>query len=189
MKKYFFLAVTVFISATQLNAQSFTKGSGVLSAGIGLGSALGSFSYGSQTPAISVQYEKGLWETSGPGTISVGGYLGLKTYKYSGGYGSYKYTQKWSYRVIGIRSAYHYNGIDNEKLDVYGGVMLSYNLLNYKYSDNDSYADYQYAGSYGNAAGFTAYVGGRYYIGKNFGLFAELGYGVSYLNMGAALKF
>ena len=36
---------------------------------------------------------------------------------------------------------------------------------------------------------FTAFVGARYFFAKNLGGFAELGYGVSYLNLGLAYKF
>ncbi len=87
---------------------------------MGIGGHFGSFTYGSQTPAISLQYEKGMWDIGGPGVISLGGYVGRKGYKYSGSSGSYHYSEKWNYTVIGVRSAYHYNGINNEKFDVYG---------------------------------------------------------------------
>jgi len=186
------VSVSVFIVAmavcTTASAQAFLKGTNVVSAGIGFGGSFGSFSYGSQTPGISVQYEKGVWEIGGPGVISLGGYVGRKGYKYSGAAGTYHYSQKWNYTIIGVRSAYHYNGINNEKADLYGGLMLSYNILNYKYEDNGGF-NQSTAGSYGSAAGFTAYVGGRYFLSDNIGLFAEVGYGVSYLTVGAAYKF
>lgn len=166
------------------NAQQFVKGTNMLSPGIGLGSSLGGFSYGSQTPALSIQYERGIWEIGGPGVISLGGYVGRKSYKYSGS----GYTQKWGYTIIGVRSAYHYNGINSDKFDVYGGVMLSYNILNYKYKDNNG-TNIGGSGNYGSAAGFTLYVGGRYFFASNVAAFAELGYGVSYLTLGLAFKF
>jgi hypothetical protein len=169
-------------------AQFFEKGTSVVSAGIGLGSAIGSFNYGSQSPGISLQYEKGVWDIGGPGVISLGGYAARKGYKYSGSSGSFGYEEKWNYTIIGVRSAYHYNGISAEKADLYGGIMLSYNILNYKYSDNSGSGTLQ-KGSYGNALGFTAYVGGRYLFTDNLGAFVELGYGVSYLTLGLALKF
>lgn len=181
-----FLVSTLF--ATVSHAQFFQKGTNVVSAGVGLGGHFGSFSYGSQTPGISVQYEKGIWETGGPGVISLGGYAGIKGYKYSGSSGSYHYDEKWNYTVIGVRSAYHYNGIKNEKFDVYGGLMLSYNILSYKFSDNGGTSTYK-GGSYGSNLGFSAYVGGRYLFTENLGAFAELGYGVSYLTLGLALRF
>lgn len=187
MKRVFTILICLAMMQTGSYAQSFFKGSNVISAGIGLGGSLGSFSYGSQSPAISVQYERGVWEIGGPGVISLGGYAGIKSYTFSGQAGDFRYSQKWNYTVIGIRSAYHYNGINNDKFDVYGGLMLSYNLLSYKYEDNGGGTVIN-SGSYGSTAGITAYVGGRYNFINNLALFAELGYGVSYLTIGLALQ-
>lgn len=183
MKKFIILLVTL-AAYTASDAQQFVKGTNMLSAGIGLGSSLGGFSYGSQSPALSIQYERGVWEIGGPGVISLGGYAGRKSYKYSGS----GYTEKWGYTIIGVRSAYHYNGINSDKFDVYGGVMLSYNILNYKYKSSNG-TNIGGNGNYGSAAGFTLYVGGRYFFSPNVGAFAELGYGVSYLTLGLAFKF
>lgn len=187
MKKLSFTLFFCFIGLYAVMAQSFFKGTNIVGAGVGLGGSFGSFSYGSQTPGISVQYERGVWEVGGPGVISLGGYLGVKGYKYSGGSGSFHYSQKWNYTIVGVRSAYHYNGINNEKFDVFGGLMLSYNILNYKYEDNGGGGSLN-TGSYGSGAGITAYVGGRYFFTQNIGVFAEAGYGVSYLTLGIALK-
>lgn len=183
MKKIFVLLV-LFAASVPLHAQQFLKGSQVISAGIGLGSSLGSFSYGSQTPALSLQYETGVWETGGPGVISLGAYAGRKSYKYSGA----GYTQSWSYTILGVRGAYHYNGIQSKNLDVYGGLMLSYNILHYTYKDNGG-NNISGSGNYGNAAGLSLFVGGRYFFTPAIAAFAELGYGVSYLTLGLAFKF
>jgi hypothetical protein len=188
MKSISCFLIACILCSISAHAQFFEKGTSVVSAGIGLGSSIGSFSYGSQTPGISLQYERGVWDIGGPGVISLGGYAGRKSYKYSGSSGSFKYDEKWNYTIIGVRSAYHYNGIDNENFDVYGGVMLSYNILNYKYSDNSSGSGTLQKGSYGSGAGFTAYIGGRYLFTDHIGAFAELGYGVSYLTLGLAVK-
>ena len=188
MKKIALVLFIATLSATTTHAQFFEKGTNVISAGVGLGGHFGSYTYGSQTPGFSLQYEKGVWDIGGPGVISLGGYAGVKSYKYSGSAGAYHYSEKWNYTVIGLRSAYHYNGINNEKFDLYGGLMLSYNILSYKFSDNGGTSAYK-AGSYGNTVGLSAYVGGRYLFTDNIGAFAELGYGVSYLTLGLALKF
>jgi len=183
MKKVIFILLAVTITST-LCAQQFIKGTNVLSAGIGLGSSLGSYSGSSQSPAISVNYEKGIWDIGGPGVISLGAYAGTKSYKYS----ISDYSEKWNYTIIGVRSAYHYNGIKSDKFDVYGGVMLSYNILKYTFKDNAG-NDLNRAGNYGSGTGFTLYVGGRYFFSKELAVFAELGYGVSYLTVGVAYKF
>ncbi len=185
MKKITLLLIlAAALGAGPLHAQSFQQGSDVLSVGAGLGSAIGSFSYGSQTPALSVQYEHGVWEIGGPGVISLGGYAGIKGYKYS----TSSYKEKWNYTIIGLRSAYHYNGLRSEALDLYGGLMLSYNILHYSYKDAGGNG-ISGAGNYGSAAGFTLFVGGRYYFTPGIGVFAELGYGVSFLTLGLAFSF
>lgn len=185
-----FCTTALLALSTSLCAQTFEKGTNVLSAGIGLGSALGNYHHSSQSPALSLQYERGFWE-AGPGVVSLGAYAGRKTYKYSYKYYSdYTLDEKWSYTVIGIRGAWHYTQLPVEKLDVYGGVMLAYNILKYSYTDNGpDGGSYYNAGNYGSNAGFSAYVGGRYYFLNNLAGFAEAGYGVSYLNFGLSLKF
>jgi hypothetical protein len=188
-KKRTVLFFCLLMAVLSIKAQPFVKGTNVVSAGIGLGSSILHYSGASQSPAISLQYEKGLWDIGGPGVISLGGYLGMKGYKYSSKSGGYNYSEKWHYTVIGVRSAYHYNGIQSDKWDIYGGVMLSYNILNYKYNDNSPGGTYANSGSYGSNAGFSLYAGARYFVGKDLGILAELGYGVSYLNLGLALKF
>ena len=185
------LAVLFFLSIVTVKAQTYSSGTNVISAGIGLGSSIAGYSYGSQSPAISLQYERGLWN-AGPGVISLGGYAGFKTYKYSfnDGVGDH-YNEKWSYTIIGIRGAFHYTGMKTPNLDVYGGLMLSYNHLSYTGSYSGPQGSYSGSsgGSYGSNMGFTAFVGARYFFAKNLGGFAELGYGVSYLNLGLAYKF
>jgi hypothetical protein len=196
-KKILSLALTLimFASFNKASAQAFNTGDNVLGLGIGLGSSLGgSYGYSSQTPGISLQFEHGQWSVGGPGVISLGGYLGYKSFSYDGGYliypaVNYTYTQKWNYTVIGIRSAYHYNGINSKDWDVYGGAMLSYNILSYKYSSSNPTYDYLYNGSYGSVIYLSLYVGGRYFFSDNVAAFAELGYGISYFSIGGAFKF
>src|SRR5690606_40258475 len=126
MKKVtFILALVLMISAA--HAQPFQRGTNIINAGIGFGTNLGGL--GNARPAISASFEHGQWEIGGPGVISLGGYIGNTGYTYK----SSGYVQKWNYTVIGVRSAYHYNGFKNvPNLDVYGGLMLSYNIVSYK---------------------------------------------------------
>lgn len=187
---YAVLLLAVISAATTAHAQPFLKGSNVISAGIGFGSSFGGFNTSSQTPGLSLQYERGVWAIDGPGIISLGGYAGYKSFKYSNQYTSqFTYNQKWSYTVVGVRSAYHYNGIKSDKFDVYGGVLLSYNILSYSYDDNNpSGVKFNNAG-YGSTIGFSIFLGGRYFFTKNLAAQAELGYGVTFLNIGVAFKF
>ncbi len=182
------LLVFIVLGSSVANAQNFVRGTNVISAGIGIGSAIGSYTHSSQSPGFSIQYERGVWDVPGPGVISLGGYLGIKSYRYKHN----NYTENWNYTVIGIRGAYHYNDLKRfnnkflDKLDVYGGVMVSFNILNYT---NDYPSNYPYNNDYNSAPGASLFVGGRYFITNNFAVYSELGYGVSILNIGVSLKF
>lgn len=190
MKKFTTGLVLFLISASVCNAQSFEKGTNVAAIGVGLGSSILNYSGSSQTPAISLSFEHGSFDAGDDGVISLGAYLGTKSYKYSFKEGDYSYKQKWNYTIVGVRGAYHYTGLGNDKIDVYGGAMLSYNILKYSYKDNSGNGGgYRATGSYGSNAGFTAFIGGRYYFSDNIAAMAELGYGVSYLTLGLAFRF
>lgn len=172
-KSIIYTAMAVFIISFA-NAQEFNKGTNVINAGVGLGGNFNIYASPSQSPSFSASFERGIWEVPGPGVVSLGAYVGYKTYKYSN-------ADRWNYTIVGVRGAYHYNGLNVENLDVYGGVMLSYNILSYDSS-------YNAFGSYGSNLGATAFIGGRWYFAQNFGVFAEVGYGVAYLTLGVSFK-
>jgi hypothetical protein len=170
-----------------MHAQEFEKGTNVASATVGFGSAILSYSTASQSPALGFQFEHGTW-TLGPGTVSLGGYVGLKSYKYSGKGSGYSFDEKWNYTIVGVRSAFHYGGFNVPKLDVYAGVMLAYNILHFSYTDNVGSTPYSASGNYGSTTGFSLYVGGRYYFTPQLAALAELGYGAAYFNFGIAYR-
>ncbi len=182
MKKTVLVVIVLFaFGIYRANAQAFEAGTNVLSAGIGLGSTLGDYSFASESPGFSIQYDRGIWE-AGPGVISLGGYLGFKSYSY----GTPDYSEKWHYTIIGARGAWHWTEVPVENLDVYGGVMLSYDNLSYSVHDyNGNFA----GNNYGSGVYLSPYVGGKYYFAGNLAGYAELGFGVSILNIGLAYKF
>lgn len=179
MKKTIFTLMAVIIAFTA-QAQQFQIGTTTVNAGIGLGTALGGL--GKARPAISMSVDHGLWDIGGPGVISLGGYIGNTGYKYT----DLGYTAKWNYTIVGVRGAYHYNGFTEiPELDIYGGVMLSYNISKYTSDSSDTLL----GNSYGSGLGFTGFVGGRWFFTNSIGAYAELGYGVSILNVGVTYKF
>lgn len=177
----FFVVLLLSVSTLRVHAQTYEAGKNVISAGLGLGSGLTSYGPSSLSPGFNLQYERGIWE-AGPGVISLGGYLGFKGYKFS----DQNVTEKWNYTIVGARGAYHYTGLDVENLDLYGGLMLSYNNLSFSYSSNG--AGYG-AGSYGSYLGLSAFVGAKYFFSGDLGAFAEIGPGVDILNIGLSYKF
>lgn len=179
MRKVIFTLVFAFFAVSS-QAQVFQKGTNMVNVGIGFGTTLGGS--GNARPAISASFEHGQWEVGGPGVISWGGYVGNTGFSY----GSGGYKMKWNYTIVGARAAYHYNGFeDAPNLDVYGGAMLSYNILSF----SDSSGILSGANSYGSNLGFTGFLGGRYMFSDKLGAFAELGYGISTVNVGLTIKF
>ena len=90
-----------------------------------------------------------------------------------------------SHLIVGVRGLYHFDLIPS--VDTYGGVLLAYNAASTQppswYTDNDYETD--------NTKGvtYTFLVGGRYRFAKHAGIFLEVGYGVTAINLGLNFKF
>jgi hypothetical protein len=184
MKKLLLLFVIGCFTLTQLVAQesTFNKGDKVLNLGLGLGSTwyTGTY-YKSQVPPVSASFEVGIVDNIlEKGVLGVGGYLGYSSYKSD--YGSYGW--KYSNIIIGARGNFHYPLVN--KLDTYIGLMIGYNVATEKgWGD---YGGYNLNESWGGIRS-AEFIGARYYFSDNFAAMLELGYGVTYLNIGVALKF
>ncbi len=144
------------------------RGAGAIdiNAGIGLGTTLS----GTGIP-ISASVMYGMNEN-----ISVGGYFGFASTSEDFGMGTWTYTNI----IIGGRGAYHYPLVDD--IDTYGGAMLGYNVAS---------ASWDGPGNPNASAGgitYSAFVGGRYHFTDKLGAFAEIGYGIAYLQFGVTVK-
>lgn len=182
-KSIFSLLLLVFAATAFAQENTFNKGDKVLNLGIGLGSTLytGGY-YKSAIPPLSASLEYGVKDNlfDEKSSLGIGGYFGYTSAKWEySGYG-------WNYSsmILGARGALHYQLVD--KLDTYTGILLGYNIVSSK-----SF------GSLGEGTNYTAaasgiawswFLGGRYYFTDKLAAMAELGYGISYLNLGIALK-
>lgn len=183
MKKLILLSVfLVAFVATKAQDPIFVKGDKVANIGIGLGSGLGTY-YKLSIPPISLSGEYGIADgLLDKGSVGVGAYLGFSSYKYDWGY---TYTSKTTRIYVGPRGSFHYPFLD--KLDTYAGLSLGFRYYSWKYdSDIADYGDYYND----NSLGFYSYwfVGARYYFTEKLAAMAELGYGITYLNIGIAIK-
>ncbi|MGD0755085.1 MAG: hypothetical protein ABR927_08500 [Bacteroidales bacterium] len=184
MKKLLLYLFVAVFSLAQLAAQesTFKQGDKVLNLGIGLGSTLytGSY-YTSSVPPISASLEFGVKDgILDKGSIGVGGYLGYSSHKWE--YDNWGY--KYSNFIIGARGVFHYPLVN--KLDTYTGILLGYDIASSKEFGTAIYG-YDYSASTGGLVG-AWFVGARYYFSSKFAVMAELGYGITYLNIGVALK-
>lgn len=181
------LASLFLLTPRQASAQ-FDVGDKVASLSVGIGGNYVSST--SQSPALGLGYEQGVTDL-GPGVLGLGGYLGYKSLAYKHRFMTYEYDWRYTYLILGFRGSWHYNEWHgNDRLDTYGGLMLSYNIVNWK--DHTVYPSGAIAVSSGSASsgiGLTGFLGTRYYFNDNLGVQAELGYGVAILNLGLAYKF
>lgn len=164
---YFILIAIIGMTfySSQTHAQDgypFGEGDIIINAGIGLGTT---FSYGGSLGLPfggSVEY--GITDV-----IGVGGETG-----FSSGSGL-------SVFYIGAKGSYHFNellNIDNEQLDLYGGLGLFYR--------NFSVSGISFGISSGIYPAF--HLGGRYYFSEKFGVHAELGNTYGWLKAGVTFK-
>lgn len=101
-------------------------------------------------------------------------------------------THYWRIFLLGVRGAYHFDYLlKNSKMDLFTGAMLGNNIVighYYKTLSNN----YTYAINYPSYKGgviWSAFVGCRYRFNEKAGIFAELGYGVTYFSFGLNYKF
>ncbi|MDT8402476.1 MAG: hypothetical protein RQ743_12340 [Bacteroidales bacterium] len=188
MKNFITLTLLAFLLSISLNAQDsmFTVKDNVVNLGVGIGSIYGSGINSNTTiPPVSISFERAIKdEVLGKGVIGVGAYLGYTSYKWQYTYSSIEYGWKYSNIVVGARGTFHYPLLD--KLDSYLGIMLGYNIISAS-SFGTNGGTYAYTPDAGSIA-FSGFAGGRYYFSDSFFGFMELGYGISYLNLGIGIK-
>lgn len=167
---------------------SYQDGDRIFHAGFGLGMYYADGN--TKIPPLQVQVEKGIREN-----ISVGGILG-----YASSSNPYNDTDlnvntgqiirrsaslDYSYLLIGARGNYHFE--TSQKFDPYAGVTMGYvnvSLKNKGGFDDSSPLDVAASGLL-----YGAQIGANYYLTNKIGCWAELGYGVGYLNFGITYKF
>ena len=183
MKKLLLSLLVVVFSLTQLSAQesTFQKGNKVLNLGIGLGGRWSGSYMKTSVPPISASLEFGVKDgVLEKGSIGVGPYLAYASHKWEySGYG-WKVTDI----IIGARGSFHYPLVN--KLDTYTGLLLGYDISTE--SEFGNATGYDFGSSYGGFS-YAWFVGGRYFFSDSFAAMAELGVGITYLNLGIALKF
>ncbi|MCL2042482.1 MAG: hypothetical protein FWG84_10680 [Bacteroidales bacterium] len=181
MKKSIFLFVMALVmsgaSVTMATAQKadgsiFGKGSKVVNLGLGLGGMHGT-GYGMRVPPIQGAFEIGivdnLIKSTGQGAIGIAPTVGYAAYGF----------EDWTLSDIflGVKGNFHYQFV--AKLDTYAGVQFGYDVV-------------RWSGDVTGAAGSALYygfaVGARYYFKDKLAVMGEAGYGISWLNIGIALK-
>lgn len=140
-------------------APTFEKGDLVLNFGIGVGRSPRGTT---QLPPLTFSVEYGLVNDLFTENLNlgIGGIFGFQTYTWFG--------DTYTTFSFGARATVHYPLVDD--FDVHSGIMMGFRT------------------NPGRMMG-GVYIGGRYYFTDNIAVMAELGYGITYLNVGMAFKF
>lgn len=200
MKKSTIILLLILFSIQGFSqAPSMEKGTIVVYLGAGAGSGyFGASKYRGvgytyrSSPTFHLGFEYGFSEAIPKSIIGLGANVSMwfssQDYKDYWGDGWHK---KWTDITILAKGYYHHTFLVGEKWDVYASPMVGFKIRTYSYTYNDPYyANYSTsdAGLY-PAVGVA--VGGRYYVSKAFGFYAEVsqGYNVDYAKIGFAFKF
>ena len=198
------------------NAQNTKNGDVIIGLGFGFGNNYSSGSaYSTTFPPMAASFEvivKDDLFNDGKGALGIGGQMGYVGYKYyyEGLGGSYYFDlglgngigqftdipskqtvvtssskNQWEYSnfIIGPRGYFHYSFLD--KLDTYTGILLGVNFASAK----GGWLDKPIVKDSSASFAWSWFVGGRYYFTDNLAAMLELGYGITYGNVGIAYKF
>lgn len=173
-----FLIILVAITSNFIaKGQVFTQETKIISAGIGIPnmlkqqfSQIGANAKG--LPVILCSFDHGLNEE-----WSIGGLVAYTSASIDLGSGSYNIVDKWKFFIIGVKGDYHFG---NEKVDFYGGSVLGYASI----SETMAGAN----GAKVSGIVYYPHLGLRYPFSPKISGFAELGFGISIINLGLSIS-
>lgn len=172
-------------SPTKVVPQVIAKGDKIINIGIGFLKQLpGSNSEKLTMPPIPISFEyivkDDLFE--GNGALGLGGFIGYSAAKQD----YYSWTNKSSRFIFGARGYVHYALI--EKLDTYGGILLGYksDVASFKY--NEEQTNYPNQKFTDGTPTLNIFAGCRYFFNDKIAGIAELGWGMSIVTIGVAVK-
>lgn len=177
-------------TSTKKITKVLIKGDKVLNLGIGLGGKLPYSRLSKLTiPPIPISFEYVIKDDLFDGKVALGcgGFIGYSASKQTLSYYSSYGKEIESRLIIGVRGYVHYTFVD--KLDTYTGMSLGYKSVKTKLSESsypDSYPDTK---STEGTPTLNVFAGCRYFFNDKIAGMAELGWGVSILNLGLAMKF
>ncbi|MCG8698808.1 MAG: hypothetical protein MI922_12205 [Bacteroidales bacterium] len=185
MKKSLILFSLLLTTTIASNAQIFQSGSQAFNAGIGFG-VPGYYDGSMRLPSFLASYDHGILHKLGIGYLGVGGQTGFQFTKDKYAHhvtGNYYEEYSHTYFLLGARATYHFAFYDMTKepifrdLDVYAGIVAGFKV---DFTDGPV----SHSGALHNV-----FAGARYLFSDGFGVYAELGYDVAYLNLGVTFDF
>lgn len=199
MKTISIFAFALFLTSRAATGQVFDEETRLINVGIGFGNRSyyrSNYSSYTQSPAFSLSYEQSMKEKIGPGIFGLGGYVGYqkatyRSYYYNYYYYSqnYYYEDAYKYYLLAGRAVYHWDVLNKDKAELYSGLILGLRIQTSTHTDSDPNHPYNYYYNQGSSGFiYAGFIGGRYYLTKHAALYCEIGYGISYANIGLTLK-
>ena len=176
---YSLIAACFFMLNTADAQTPMVKGNNLVMAGLGIGGYGRSVS-STVSPTFMATFQRGIVNDLGPGNLSVGGTIAVKTGTYDG----FSTDVRWNYFAFAGRASYHPHFVKSEKFDLFGGLGLGYYSANAKV---EGFGDVGIASA--SAIAITFHLGARYAINEKFGVWAELGTELSLLSGGVSYSF
>lgn len=171
-------------------APAFDKGSSTIGAWVGFGLSYSYYGSPVEMPSFGVMFDHGIIADAGPGTVGIGGIIGMKNSRYDYPFGGYRAT--WTNIIIAARGTYHLTLLKdkNNKFDPYAGIVLGVRINDYDDTYYSSGTSPVNPYSYGNVYFVRGlFIGAKYNFTPNFGAFTELGYDISLLRLGLNFNF
>ncbi|NQV01080.1 MAG: hypothetical protein HQ542_00400 [Bacteroidia bacterium] len=186
----FLIGGTSTFTGAQGLMDPMTKGTWFINFGFGPGTNWQGAYGGGFLPAGQVAVEVGMWEV-GPGVITLGGEIGGTFYSFKGTDSRYgpgtTYTYTYIELVIAARGAYHY-GWNVQGLDTYGGVAAGPRFTIFSSKLPASYTGQVIGEPSTVGYGGGAFVGASYFFNELLGINAELGFNITYAQIGMVFK-
>ena len=198
MKKIILIFAIVLFGWQLTNAQALEQGNSLINVGMGFGSYMGSSTgYKTTFPPLYGSYEYMINDN-----ISVGAFASYMASEYTysfpnlGGDSSSVDDFKWKFSYLNAGALGNYHFVNNDQLDVYGGLKLGYTSVsvdnNIKTDDDD---DEDFSSLFKtlkfDSSGilFGAQLGARYFFSEHIAVNVELGYGVAVASGGLTFVF
>ncbi len=168
MKKIIAILFMALFLGSNGNAQNIENKDNIIYLGFGIDPFYRG--YQKNIGPLMLGYERIITDIIGIGRFGVGGTVAQSWY--GGGYGR---------TALLAKAAYHFD-FNVTGLDFYAGAGLGTYFYNF---------DNHYYGKHSGRVGFGHHIfaGLRYFFTDNVGVWTELGYGYSLLNVGVAFKF
>jgi hypothetical protein len=182
----------LFISSVDSFGQVLKVGENDLNLGIGFGTPWITSGYYTVLPPVSVSLDHGLRDDWGKGVFTLGGYIGVAKYAQEKEWRDsinaidYMYGYTYTSTLFAARATYHYELFTS--LDTYVGLMGGFRV-----NTNNHYGTWPVGqNEFDTDANFIllgrVFIGARYSFSEKVACFGELGYGVSYVNLGVSFR-